>query len=357
VKHLSAGSWTGLHAVNTQRVTRGRPRPLLAALVTVMAAAAPASAGASTFYVSPSGSDSSSGKSPARAWRTLYRVNKAPLKPGDEVLFKGGSTFADEALMPGWGTAVSGTNHRPVVFGSYGDGLATLPQGIWLKGEQHLVFQDLNLGPTQGVQGTGNRDVVQGCSIKGLMSGTGEIAINVMGSRWTIRNNTIDRTGDSGMLVRGDHFVIAGNSISDTGLDPNLAYGTHGIYLKAADSKVIGNTITRFRDDGISVRYRGSVIKANKISGGEFGIAWHQYDTIRGTSRWVDNTISFTTIAGIYISPQDIGGATNENFVIRGNRISRPGGKQARVADIGGWTAVSLSHNRGHYRVRGNRVV
>src|SRR5262249_5041856 len=43
-----------------------------------------------TYYVSPSGSDSNPGTSPASAWRTVSRVNRADLSPGDAVLFQGG---------------------------------------------------------------------------------------------------------------------------------------------------------------------------------------------------------------------------------------------------------------------------
>ncbi|HZE04136.1 MAG TPA: hypothetical protein VE127_02865, partial [Solirubrobacteraceae bacterium] len=39
-----------------------------------------------TYYVSPSGSDSDSGTSPSRAWRTVKQVDRAALKPGDQVL-------------------------------------------------------------------------------------------------------------------------------------------------------------------------------------------------------------------------------------------------------------------------------
>ncbi len=332
-------------------------RRLTTSLLTLLAAAVlPATASATTYYVSPSGRDSASGRSPAHAWRTVFRVDKAALRPGDRVLFQAGATFSDDSLQPGWGTAVSGARHRPVVFGSYGNGRATLSQGIWLKNERYLVFQDFNLvDGHQGVEGTGSNDVVQECTFTNFMSGT-EVPINIIGSHWQIRGNYIDHTGDSGMLLRGDHFSVIGNRITNTGLDTRLNYGEHGIYLKAYDSKVIDNTILHFRDDGVSVRYSNSVVKGNVISGGTFGIAWFQYGTNRGTSRWLNNTISFTHVAGIYVSPQDIGGPTNENFIIKGNRIYRPGGRVARAAGGGGWTGIALSHNRGRYRIRGNHV-
>jgi hypothetical protein len=336
---------------------RGSLRLSVAAFVTLLViAVAPAVASATTYYVSPAGHDNSSGKSEANAWRTLYRVNKANLRPGDRVLFQAGQTFDDMALQPGWGTGASGTASAPIVFGTYGAGRATLPQGIWLKGERHLIFQDFNLENQQGVEGTGSDDTINECDFSNFTSVT-EIAINVIGTGWVIENNDINNTGDSGMLLRGSHFLVTGNTITNTGLDPRITYGSHGIYLKAADSKVIGNTITNFHDDGVSVRYPNSVVKDNTISGGAFGIAWFQYDSARGTSRWTDNTISYTRIAAIYVSPYDIGGRTDENFIIHGNKIYRPDGSTGRVADTGGWLALVLSHDRGRYHVSGNRVV
>ena len=46
---------------------------------------------AATLHVdSAGGDDAADGASPATAWRTLDRVNKATLAPGDRVLFKRG---------------------------------------------------------------------------------------------------------------------------------------------------------------------------------------------------------------------------------------------------------------------------
>src|SRR6185312_1320010 len=83
---------------------------------------------ARTFYVGPHGSDHGAGRSPRHPWRTMFRVNKAHLKPGDTVLFKGGARFGDDTLMPGWGLHVSGSKAAPVTFGSYGGGQAVLPK-------------------------------------------------------------------------------------------------------------------------------------------------------------------------------------------------------------------------------------
>jgi parallel beta-helix repeat protein len=271
-----------------------------------------------TYYVSASGSDSNSGTSPGAAWRTVKRVNRATLGPGDGVLFEGGATFSDETLMPG----VSGAPGSPVIFGSYGQGNAILPQGEWFRGHNHLAFTHLTISGG-GIQGTGEDITVEWCSI-----GNDDLAINATGSNsgWTIDDNTIEHTGNSGMLLEGDHFTVSGNTIVSTGLDASIPYGKHGIYLKVSNATVTGNTITNFSEDGISVRYRNSTIANNYISGGPIGIAWFQYDPTAGTSHWTGNTITATREAGFYVSSSDVGGTTRESFVIQHNTIQRAGG-------------------------------
>src|SRR5437588_7360198 len=105
------------------------------------------------------------------------------------------------------------------------------------------------------------------------------IPLIAYGSHWTIRGNRIDDTADSGMQLNGDHYLVSGNRVTHTGLDHSLAWMAHGIYLKASDSTILDNTIIGFREEGVSVRYRDSVIKGNFISGGNFGIGWHQDDS------------------------------------------------------------------------------
>ena len=94
--------------------------------------AAVAASGGRVFYVSTSGHDYYRHNSRKRPWRTVDRVNRAHLHAGDTVLFKGGQHFGDAVLMPGWGFEASGTGSRPITFGSYGLGRATIIQGIWL---------------------------------------------------------------------------------------------------------------------------------------------------------------------------------------------------------------------------------
>jgi hypothetical protein len=335
--------------------TRHHPRAHRRTRVHVVRTAGPAAADAPilgrTYYVSPNGSDSNSGLSPTRAWRTVDQVNRAHLAPGDGVLFAAGSTFADDTLMPGWGTDVSGTASASVVFGSYGQGQANLTKGIWTKNESNLVFQHLHLGPEQGLSGSGSAITLQNSTITGIVStpSNTEFGIVTSGPRYTIRNNLIDRTGDSGMLLLGEHYLVQDNTIANTGLDRAITWGAHGIYLKAADSTVVGNTITGFHNEGVSVRYRNSHVEDNTISGGEYGIAWHQYDDATGTSLWTANKISDTSILAIYVSRHDIGGYTHENFKIADNAITAPSPR-------GGWLAFELDAPNSLFSLSGNTI-
>lgn len=70
-----------------------------------------------TFFVSAaSGDDRSDGLSPQAAWRTLTKVNAAPLRPGDRVLFKRGEVWRGQ-LIP-----QSGREGAPITYGAYGEG-------------------------------------------------------------------------------------------------------------------------------------------------------------------------------------------------------------------------------------------
>ncbi|MCH5377649.1 MAG: hypothetical protein JJ992_27140, partial [Planctomycetes bacterium] len=81
-----------------------------------------------TYYVdSQGGKDSNSGRSERTPWRSLQRVNDAPLQPGDTVRFKCGGIWRG-SLLP-----VSGEEDAPVTYTSYGSGpkpalLGSLPR-------------------------------------------------------------------------------------------------------------------------------------------------------------------------------------------------------------------------------------
>ena len=317
-----------------------------------------------TFYVAPYGGDGNRGISPAHPWRTVARVDRAHLHPGDRVLFAGGATFSDATLMPGEGFSASGTGAAPIVFGSYGNGMARLTRGVWLgtnanypRGPGHLTFENLLLGPTKGFQGTGDYIKLINLRISHLLgpASSQETGIATEGSHWVIDGNTISDTGDSGMLLGfsasspgdppgGADYVIDNNIVNHTGLDLRLSYPSHAIYLKVANARVSGNRLTYFHDDGISLRYRDQMITNNYIAHGRIGIAWYQYDRHPGMTRVLDNTIASTSSAAIFVC----GVAEScvrpiESFVVEHNLLRKTKGE-----------ALNLQPTSGTYLVEAN---
>ena len=78
--------------------------------------AAAGGSGREFFVDSEQGADERSGQTPENAWRTLERVNRADLAPGDAVRFRCGRTWRGQ-LRPR-----SGETGAPVSYGAYGDG-------------------------------------------------------------------------------------------------------------------------------------------------------------------------------------------------------------------------------------------
>ncbi len=102
----------------------------MAALAALAAAATPllpgtasAAVAARTLYVSATGNDAADGLSAATAWRSVDRVTREVLAPGDRALFQGGATFTGMLYLD---AADAGDASRPVIIGSYGTGRATL---------------------------------------------------------------------------------------------------------------------------------------------------------------------------------------------------------------------------------------
>jgi hypothetical protein len=100
------------------------------------ASSGPARAAAAgvSYYVSPSGDDAGAGTSPSSPWRTLGRVNRVALAPGDRILLQGGATLAGTLVLD---SADGGTPQKPVVVTSYGGARATIAAGA---GDAILIY-------------------------------------------------------------------------------------------------------------------------------------------------------------------------------------------------------------------------
>ncbi len=79
------------------------------------------------YYISPFGKDSNSGISQKHSWYSIDRVNAMQLLPGDSVWFQANQTFKGNLTLS---VADIDTIDKPISFGSYGDGTATVNAGI-----------------------------------------------------------------------------------------------------------------------------------------------------------------------------------------------------------------------------------
>jgi len=93
------------------------------------------------YYVDDTaGEDANNGLSPASAWKTIEKVNSAPLNPRDSVLFKRGGVWRGQ-LMP-----KSGNDSGYITYGAYGSGVKPLLLGSaerdnvsdWIDEGSHL---------------------------------------------------------------------------------------------------------------------------------------------------------------------------------------------------------------------------
>lgn len=107
----------------------------------------PLTAGArtpATFYLSEQGDDANEGTSSGKAWKTIDRINKLQLCPGDTVLLEGGKSFDGNMLV-----THSGTASALITIGSYGKGAASIRAGdsyaIRLLNCQYIKVSNLNL--------------------------------------------------------------------------------------------------------------------------------------------------------------------------------------------------------------------
>ncbi|MCP9486649.1 MAG: right-handed parallel beta-helix repeat-containing protein [Gaiellaceae bacterium MAG52_C11] len=331
---------------------------LVLALLAVALLGRPAEGEAATFYVSGSGRDDARGTSPAQAWRSIGRVNRARLRPGDVVRFEAGRVFADQSLS----ASGSGTARRPITFASYGSGRATLSNGrgavFVADGASHLRFRRLRLTSgssspssafSSSATGSGARDIrIQRCLLF-ASGGAGILSKLPTDAGWRIVDSVIRDVGDSGIILFGSRPVVVRTLVENVGRDSSIPWAKHGIYVKAPYAVIRRSTIRGYPDSGVSLRFRGARLTENRISGGDVGVGYFLYDDGFGKSLLDGNTITGTGTAGFYYDGDGAGAGTGmtprEAFEIRRNVF---------VAEDGVGLSIANARNAG-ISIVGNR--
>lgn len=232
-------------------------------------AAGPAGpAGGRVYHLSPTGDDAADGRSPATAWRSTARANRAVLGPGDQLRFEGGATFGGPLLI---GPGQAGEPDHPLIIGSYGSGRATLAAAsggaVVVANTGGVEIRDLVVvgqGPAaRAAAGISLRADEPG---HGRFTGVAVAGVEISGFR-----DGIEMLGDRGAGFRGVR-------LSDLVLHDNVETGlaSHGPDFDAsapayahADVQVIRTIAYRNRGDpNITTRHTGSGIVLGSVEGG-----------------------------------------------------------------------------------------
>ncbi len=145
----------------------------------------PLQAGATTYYVAATGSDSNNGTSTAAAWQTIAKVNGATFSPGDSILFNRGEVWYGTALT----VPSSGTSGAPITFGAYGSGANPVIKGstnfstggfTLAPNTLTTIFQRLSLGTYASDSATIN--FRQGIPVGEISNAAVELSISVTAS-------------------------------------------------------------------------------------------------------------------------------------------------------------------------------
>lgn len=114
-------------------------------------------ASGTTYYVSPSGNDASSGTSTSAPWKTINKVNSVTFHAGDQILFQGGQTFSGIIYFP---QADAGTATNPITVASYGSGRATINGGtgtaLYAYNTAGFSIHDINFTGSGSTTNTGS---------------------------------------------------------------------------------------------------------------------------------------------------------------------------------------------------------
>ena len=193
-------------------------------------------AGATTYYVAPSGSDSNAGTSPGSPIKTLGRASGLQLGPGDQVLLQRGATFSGKLAV--W---KSGSPGAPITIGAYGSGNKPVVTGDCLEvGGSYITMTDFTVTncTTNGIWSDGIGNVITGVEATHNIHGidVGEHAKNTKVVRNHLHHNdrmapntpgAFDDYGAVGVVVQGDNTEVAYNNITDNWA-PSADFGTDG---------------------------------------------------------------------------------------------------------------------------------
>lgn len=202
------------------------------ATVIVIPDSQPPTSSSASYYVDCwAGNDNNDGRSSAKAWRTISRVNSAVLQPGDSVLFIRGCIWREQITNSAGGTA-----NNPITYGAYGAGAKPSIRGSNTYNSASLwTGEGGNLWYAGGIQ-----------SDPGVFAHDGEL-----GTR---------RTSKVGLSAQWDYWYDSTNSRLYVYSTANPAALSALLELAVRDSFVANQWWSHVTYDSLDIRhFRGAV--------------------------------------------------------------------------------------------------
>jgi hypothetical protein len=348
-----------------QAVGRAHWAQALRAAAAVLATGAVAvPAGAATYYVSPAGSDEAAGTTSA-PFRTLDRLQRVALRPGDVVLLQSGATFTGSLQLDRAGTPaapISVTSSGParaIVDGrlagrtlvdveaahvrvshldlrraAHAPGRASDQAAIYLGRSTDVTLTDLAISGAVSAIFNGSQvasDVrISRVTATGLPAVPGSaVQIGNPGSTgWSVTDSTLAGFGDSCVIDVAGRSRFSRLTVRHCGY-ARLPYGTHGLYLKGPGAVLEDSRVSDVRPGaGSCVSPRnGAALRRNVLWSCSVGVGF--FDDARGggsqTLELTSNTIRATAISAIYVDTVGLSPDTAAPhrlvLALRGNRI------------------------------------
>lgn len=202
-------------------------------------------AGFPSYYVDGSaGNDSNDGLSTATAWKTISHVNAQTFQPGTAILFAGGQTFSGAIVCPSGGTPA-----KPITFGSYGSGKATISSGT-SNGFSSTNFSGIIV---RDLIFTGSASANRGVIFDN------NLASNVHLQNIQVLGCDVSGYGLDGIFITGsngtagyDNVLIDRCTITGTCSVANSGHGTAGILVHSNTGYGSGSTSPSFKNVVIS---------------------------------------------------------------------------------------------------------
>jgi hypothetical protein len=354
-------------------------------LLSLISASTVLSAAATDYYInSGSGDDAHDGISGGRAWRSLERVNKQLLQPGDRILFKAGTRYTGQLAPQG-----SGTPDHPIRVGKYDSGALPRLDGdgkvldtLLLHNVEFWEVQDLevtNLGTNREPWRTGVRVVSEnfgkmrhihlrnlfvhdvngdlrksheGCGIyfeaRGRRSGShfDDLLVENCHLLRTDRNGICQRNGSGTHSLR---VVIRGNLLEDIGGDGIKPWGSDAPLV---EHNVVHGGRMRCNDAAAGIwpfDCNDALIQFNEVSGMKGTVDGQGFDSDFLCRRSVFQYNYSHNNDGGFMLVCAPGNSYNEDTIIRYNVSQNDGIKPAWVFHFGGGSSNTLVYNNTIY--------